>query len=215
MAALTWQDFTGFLSLIDVTTGKIVQQVGTGSSSDPAIGDGSVAADGPFYSPDGKSLWVPQSTDLLRFTVGANGLVNATPLVIPLTGPNGPALPSGMAFSPDGSKAYVALNGSNTLGVIDTATNALVTEIPVGNAPRQVVLVGDQAFVSNEGGRGEARRLHQPLRRHADRVGQGHGGGHHRNGLRCRSEHRPADRQHPRRPGAHCHVPARRRALRS
>jgi YVTN family beta-propeller protein len=153
MAALTWQNFTGFLSLIDVTTGKIVQQVGTGSGSDPAIGDGSVAADGPFYSPDGKSLWVPQSSDLLRFSVQANGLVNTTPVVIQLSGPNGPALPSGMAFSVGGSKAYVALNGSNTLGVIDTATNALVTEIPVGNAPRQVVLVGDQAFVSNEGGR--------------------------------------------------------------
>jgi len=153
MAALTWQNFTGFLSLINVTTGKIVQQVGTGSSSDPAIGDGSVAADGPFYSPDGKSLWVPQSIDLLRFSVQANGLVNTTPVVIQLTGPNGPALPSGMAFSPDGSKAYVALNGSNTLGVIDTATNALVTQVPVGNAPRQVVLAGDQAFVSNEGGR--------------------------------------------------------------
>ena len=153
MAAMTWQNFTGFLSLINVTTGQIVQQVGTGSSSDPIVGDGSVAADGPFYSPDGKSLWVPQSADLLRFSVQANGLVNTTPLVIPLTGPNGPALPSGMAFSPDGSKAYVALNGSNTLGILDTATNALVSQIPVGNAPRQVVLVGDQAFVSNEGGR--------------------------------------------------------------
>jgi YVTN family beta-propeller protein len=153
MAAMTWQNFTGFLSLINVTTGQIVQQVGTGSSSDPIIGDGSVAADGPFYSPDGTSLWVPQSADLLRFSVQANGLVNTTPLVIPLTGPNGPALPSGMAFSPDGSKAYVALNGSNTLGVLDTGTNALVSQIPVGNAPRQVVLVGDQAFVSNEGGR--------------------------------------------------------------
>ncbi|MDQ6849076.1 MAG: hypothetical protein M3070_03660, partial [Actinomycetota bacterium] len=39
------------------------------------------------------------------------------------------------------------------LGVIDTATDKLVKEVPVGNAPRQVVLVGNQAFVSNEGGR--------------------------------------------------------------
>jgi YVTN family beta-propeller protein len=153
VAAMTWEQFTGFLSLINVTTGKVVQQVGTGSSSDPAIGDGTVAADGPFYSPDGKSLWVPQTSDLLRFAVQANGLVNTTPVVIKLSGPNGPALPSGMAFSADGSKAYVALNGSNTLGVIDTATNSLVNQIPVGNAPRQVVLVGGEAFVSNEGGR--------------------------------------------------------------
>ncbi len=79
--------------------------------------------------------------------------MNTTPVVIKLSGPNGPALPSGMAFPPDGSKAYVALNGSNTLAVIDTATNTVVTQIPVGNAPRQVVLAGGEAFVSNEGGR--------------------------------------------------------------
>jgi hypothetical protein len=41
----------------------------------------------------------------------------------------------------------------NELGVIDTATNQLTQVIKVGNAPRQVVLVGHDAFVSNEGGR--------------------------------------------------------------
>ena len=60
-----------------------------------------------------------------------------------------------MALSPDGSKLYVALNGANKLGVIDTATNKLINQIPVGNAPRQVVLAdnGTVAYVSNEGGR--------------------------------------------------------------
>jgi YVTN family beta-propeller protein len=153
LAALTWNNFTGFLSIIDVTTGKVVQQVGTGSSADPVIGDGTVAADGPLYSPDGRTLWVPQSADLLRFSVQPGGLVDRTPVVISLTGPQGAALPSGMALSGDGSKLYVALNGNNTLGVIDTATNSLVKQIPVGNAPRQVVLAGGEAFVSNEGGR--------------------------------------------------------------
>jgi YVTN family beta-propeller protein len=154
MAALTWQQFTGFLSIINVQTGTVVQQVGTGSASDPVIGDGSVAADGPFYSPDGKTLWVPQSADLLRFAVNPDGTVNPAPTVIQLSsGPTGAVLPSGMAFSPDGSTAYVALNGANTLGVLDTATNTLVRQIPVGNGPRQVVLVGGQAYVSNEGGR--------------------------------------------------------------
>ena len=41
----------------------------------------------------------------------------------------------------------------NELGVIDTATNKLIKVIKVGNAPRQVVLSGTNAFVSNEGGR--------------------------------------------------------------
>jgi YVTN family beta-propeller protein len=161
LAALTWNNFNGFLTILDVKTGQIVQQVGTGSPTDPALGDATVAADGPLYSADGKTLWFPQTGDLLRFTVDpTTGKVSPTPVKIPLVGPDGanptpkgPALPSGMALSSDGSKLYVALNGHNTLGVIDTATNQLVDEIPVGNAPRQVVIDGNQAFVSNEGGR--------------------------------------------------------------
>ncbi len=153
LAALSWQNFTGYLSLIDVATGQVVQQVGTGGTDDPSIGDGTVAADGPLYSPDGRTLWVPQSSDLLRFSVQPDGLVNTTPVSISLTGASGAALPSGMVLSADGSKLYVALNGNNTLGVIDTAANTLVKQIPVGNAPRQVVLSGGEAFVSNEGGR--------------------------------------------------------------
>jgi YVTN family beta-propeller protein len=60
-----------------------------------------------------------------------------------------------MALSPDGSKLYVALNGANKLGVIDTANDTVLDEIPVGNAPRQVALAdnGTVAYVSDEGGR--------------------------------------------------------------
>jgi YVTN family beta-propeller protein len=152
VAAPSWENFTGFLSIVDLGSGKAVQQVGTGSTGDPVIGDGTVSPDGPLYSTDGKTLWFPQSADIVRFVVAADGTVSS-PTVIPLSGPNGDALPSGMALSADGSKLYVALNGNNTLGVIDTSSNKLLSEIPVGNAPRQVVISGDQAFVSNEGGR--------------------------------------------------------------
>jgi YVTN family beta-propeller protein len=160
LAALSWNDFTGFLTIIDVKTGKIVQQVGTGVGSDKVLGDGTVAADGPLYSPDGKTLWFPQTADMLRFTIDPATGTASSPVVIPLVGPggnapapNGPAEPSGMALSSDASKLYVALNGHNTLGVIDTATNKLINEIPVGNAPRQVVIDGNNAYVSDEGGR--------------------------------------------------------------
>ncbi|MGO9083387.1 MAG: hypothetical protein ACLQDY_30915, partial [Streptosporangiaceae bacterium] len=161
LAALSWNEFTGFLTIIDLQTGKIVQQIGTGVGSDKIIGDGTVAADGPLWSADGTSLWLPQTSDLVHFSVAADGTVSS-PVVIPLTEEttnlNGgttiaPDLPSGMALSPDGSTLYVALNGVNQLGVINTATNQLVQTIKVGNAPRQVVLVGNDAFVSNEGGR--------------------------------------------------------------
>jgi YVTN family beta-propeller protein len=160
LAALSWNDFTGFLTIINLKTSKVIQQLGTGASGSPVIGDGTVAADGPLWSANGTSLWFPQSSDLVHFRVAANGTVSS-PVTIPLettidnltTGPTTVAdLPSGMVLSPNGSKLYVALNGTNQLGVIDTATNQLVQVTAVGNAPRQVVLAGNDAFVSNEGG---------------------------------------------------------------
>jgi YVTN family beta-propeller protein len=186
MAALTWHEFDGYLSIIDLKTGQIVQEEGNhfGNVLDPPKDNGTseedekkhaqeeelgaeVAADGPFYSPDGKTLWVPQTGDIAKFTVDpTTGRVSGkTIITLPKaaathapeydTEPTHPgeALPSGMAFSEDGSKVYVALNGSNALAVINTATDAIEKEIPVGNAPRQVVVDGDTAYVSNEGGR--------------------------------------------------------------
>jgi len=169
MAALTWNDFTGYLSIIDLKTGQIVQEEGNGEHLDPELGEPGeeVAADGPFYSPDGKTLWVPQTGDIAKFTVNpeTGQVSNKTLITMPKAANThapeyntepvhpGEAMPSGMAFSEDGSKVYVALNGSNALAVINTATDAIEKEIPVGNAPRQVVVDGDTAYVSDEGGR--------------------------------------------------------------
>jgi YVTN family beta-propeller protein len=40
-----------------------------------------------------------------------------------------------MAITRDGAKLYVANGRSNSVSVIDTATNAVVKEIAVGNTP--------------------------------------------------------------------------------
>src|SRR5260370_14801167 len=61
--------------------------------------------------------------------------------------------PAGLALSADGTKLYVALNRYNALGVIDLTQQKYVGQIPVGNVPNSVVVVGDRAYVSNEGGR--------------------------------------------------------------
>ena len=153
LAALSWNDFQGFLTLIDIRTGKVRQQLGMSGTEYGKTGDTTVAADGPLWSPDGRTLWVSQSEDVVKVPMTAGGNATGKPTVITLTGPQGPALPSGGTFSADGSKLYLALNGNNTLGVIDTATNKLLQEIPVGVAPRQVVRVGSELYVSNEGGR--------------------------------------------------------------
>ena len=63
--------------------------------------------------------------------------------------------PGGLAVSGDDKRAYVALNAANTLGVIDLTVSPakLIAQIPVGNAPNSVVIHGNFAYVSNEGGR--------------------------------------------------------------
>ena len=53
----------------------------------------------------------------------------------------------------DGSIGLVALNANNTVGVINLANGTLVSQIPVGNAPNSIVVKGNFAYVSNEGGR--------------------------------------------------------------
>jgi YVTN family beta-propeller protein len=170
LAALGWNDFSGYLTIFDLQTGKMVSQTGLATGTGTAQ-DYSVAADGPLFSSDGKTIWVPQSTWLAKFSfdpstgaaaqedaIALCGSALTSPACNPNIGPsnaNGAWLPSGMALSPDGNTLYVALNGNNTLGVVNTQTDTLTARIPVGNAPRQVVLAdnGTVAYVSNEGGR--------------------------------------------------------------
>jgi len=65
----------------------------------------------------------------------------------------GGALPVGLAIDAEGKTLLVALNLNNNLGEIDLATGKLVRQIPVGNAPYDVVVVGRRAYVSNWAGR--------------------------------------------------------------
>lgn len=133
------------LRIVDLTSGNIIQSIKSVNSTG-----------GILYSPDGKTLWVSEMGAVLRFEVGPAGTITdpTSPVKIPLSSaaPSG-AYADGLALSPDGSKLYVALNGNDTLGAIETATNKLVKEIPVGNAPREVVINEGKAFVSDQGGR--------------------------------------------------------------
>src|SRR5207244_13089157 len=45
-----------------------------------------------------------------------------------------------IASPPDGTRAYVTNSGSNTVSVIDIATNAVVATVPVGLVPAGVAI---------------------------------------------------------------------------
>ncbi|TVX91753.1 YncE family protein [Paenibacillus agilis] len=59
--------------------------------------------------------------------------------------------PTSVALTPDGSKLYVTVQGTNSVDVYDTATNTLITNIPVGLGPVGVFVRPDgaQAYVTN------------------------------------------------------------------
>jgi YVTN family beta-propeller protein len=61
--------------------------------------------------------------------------------------------PAGSALSPDGRFLYVACNGDNSLAVIDTSSNRLVHQVPVGYFPYTVAVStdGKRVMVSNWG----------------------------------------------------------------
>jgi len=64
--------------------------------------------------------------------------------------------PAGIAVSSDSKTGYVLLNGNNTLQAVDLTIDPPQLkgqQIRVGNAPNSVVLNGNYAYVSNEGGR--------------------------------------------------------------
>jgi YVTN family beta-propeller protein len=66
----------------------------------------------------------------------------------------GQAFPTGIAFSPDGQIAYIALNNRNSVAVVNASARTVNREIPVGSAPLFVRLStdGQMLFVSNRGG---------------------------------------------------------------
>jgi YVTN family beta-propeller protein len=145
LAVVTGSNFASrALHLIDVNTGSVKQTIGINNSF---VGVG--------FSPSGDKIYVGGGTnDVKVFSSTAGGTyAAAVPPTIPVT-PGSPA-PSGLSVTPDGTRVYVALNLANAVAVINTATSAIVTRVPVGTYPYTTMVSADGAkvYVTNWGGK--------------------------------------------------------------
>ena len=160
---------TNELLVLDATTGAVVQRVllpaeqQTTPVTDPNAKeqrpdkDSQVSYTGLAVSPDGRTIWLSNVRGSIAvFAIDEHGAVRRSH-TLPLPKANAPRreaeIPSGIAVTQDGSKLYVCGNLSNQLFELDAANGALLRTFDVGVAPFDVVLVGERAFVSNQGGR--------------------------------------------------------------
>ena len=141
------------LQIFDLSSYKLIWRGGTASGVDTRLSDNTVGQEGPVYSPDGKFLFMPNATGITRFPVNDDGTLGiGTKISIPTV--NGQqALTAGMAYSPDGSTLYAAVNGQNTVVAIDPTAGVVKQTWDVAIAPRQLRFVGKKLYVSDEGGR--------------------------------------------------------------
>ncbi|HZC71570.1 MAG TPA: phosphoesterase [Jatrophihabitans sp.] len=151
--AATSTDKSVSLQIFDLPSYKLIWTVGTASGVSERYTNLTVGQEGPTYSPDGNFLWLPQQDALTRFPVNADGTLG-TPTSFPLPKVNGlSALVGKSIYSADGSTLYVAVNGQNTVVAMNPTTGAVEQTWNVGTAPRELALVDNELYVSNEGGR--------------------------------------------------------------
>jgi YVTN family beta-propeller protein len=171
-AAVLTLGATQAVEVFDTHTGLVLQNYSP-------FGDSSGSYSGITYSADGKYLMFSQdSSNVAIAGVSPNGLLaDYAHVSVPPNNsfikcfPNSPignygapcgafystgtSYPGGVAFSKDGQSAYALLNQNNTLTKIDLTAPSLTqgTQIRVGNAPHSIVINGQTAYISNEGGR--------------------------------------------------------------
>jgi YVTN family beta-propeller protein len=143
--AVTLADGAQAVGIVNLSNQTVQQYISPGGSD--------VGQANPTYSPDGTQLWVGRNNGYTKFTVNTGGsLSNPVQIAIPAQGTK-QALVGKAVFAPDGSTVYSAVNGQNTVVAINAATGAIEQTWNVGNAPRDLILVGSKLYVSNEGGR--------------------------------------------------------------
>ncbi|WAL68077.1 bifunctional YncE family protein/alkaline phosphatase family protein [Amycolatopsis cynarae] len=141
------------LAVVDLKNWSVQQLVGNNAAANLRISGNDVGQEGPTYSPDGSQLWLGQADGYRKFTVNPDGTL-ANPVFVKIAADGSKRALVGQAvFSPDGSTVYSAVNGQNRVVAINAATGVIQQSWAVGNAPRDLALVGTKLYVSNEGGR--------------------------------------------------------------
>ncbi len=119
--------------------------------------EGQLSFTGLTFSPDGSRIYLANVDGSIKvFGVEKGGKVVGlfTMALPPANAPRRRAeIPAGLAVSRDGKRLYVALNLSNRLAELDSATGKVLRLWNVGVAPYGVELAGHRAYVSNWGGR--------------------------------------------------------------
>ncbi|MEU0969192.1 glutaminyl-peptide cyclotransferase [Streptomyces sp. NPDC005917] len=133
---------TQSLSLLDATTGKVVQHIDYTAPQALFIG--------LAWSPDGSKLYAAAGgNDKVRvYTLNDGQLTENAPITLPKG-----SFPSGVAVTPDGNRLYVADNGSGALSTVDLSTGKVLGTVATGPNPFTVALSGEgrTAYVSNWG----------------------------------------------------------------
>ena len=158
------------LVVLDPATGEVVQRLTLPSDKATDVTpdsvpeeilhpdrEGQVSFTGLAFSPDGTRIYLANVEGNVKvFGVRSNGKVVglfSIPLPPAKVPGRGADIPAGLAVSPDGKRLYVALNFSNRLAELDTASGQVLRLWEVGFAPFGVALAGQKAYVSNWGGR--------------------------------------------------------------
>ncbi len=156
------------LVCVDPGTGRILQEVALPAEDQAAPASASenilqpdksakLSFTGLVFSPNGERLYLSNVNGSIKvFAVREDGTV-APSFTIPLPPAEAPRrkaeIPSGLTVSPDGSRLYVALNLSNRVAEIDTASGKTLRVLDAGVAPYDVALAAGKLYVSNWGGR--------------------------------------------------------------
>jgi YVTN family beta-propeller protein len=136
------------LQVVDTATSKVTQTLRYPSPAGLFVG--------LTWSPDGRRAYASGGGQNVvhSYRVRAGRLTEAGSLALPRTNPAGQPVdmfPAGLDLTEDGSRLVVADHLADAASVIDLRTGHTLT-VPVGHAPYGVVVHGDHAYVTNQGG---------------------------------------------------------------